>query len=86
MTILSKDILKGNLFPPEGYMDNYVIEGTLEVVENRLKTQGWDGKQPRAFIIIHFEYKLVKHKMTSKNFHFLIRSQSFYLYLIQTVI
>ena len=61
MRTLSDDILKGNLLPPEGYMDNYVIEGTSEAVETRLKAQGWNGKQPRASIIIHFESKMVKH-------------------------
>ena len=32
-----------------------------ESVETRLKALGWDGKQPRASIIIHFESKMVKH-------------------------
>ena len=57
MTTLSGDVLKGNLLPPEGYMDNYVIEA----VEKRLKAQGWDGQQPTASIIVHFESKKVKH-------------------------
>ena len=61
MTTLNDNILKGNLPTPEGYLNNYVIEGTSESVETRLKALGWDGKQPRASIIIHFESKMVKH-------------------------
>ena len=61
MTTLSDDVLRGNLLPPEGYMDNYVIEGMPEAVEERLKTAGWNGKQPRYSVLVHFESKMVKY-------------------------
>ena len=42
-------------------MDNYVIEGTSEAVEERLKTTGWDGKTQKASVQVFFESNLVKY-------------------------
>ena len=61
MTTLTDDVLRGNLLPPEGYMDNYVIEGTSEAVEERLKALGWDCKSQRASVIVFFESSMVKY-------------------------
>ena len=61
MPSLNDEILKGNTPPPEGYLNNYVIDGTSEALETRLKAIGWDGTQPRASGIIHFESQQVKY-------------------------
>ena len=57
MTTLTDDILKGGNQPPEDFFAGFLIEGTSESVENKLKEDGWDGKTPRASIILHFESK-----------------------------
>ena len=54
MTTLEEQILKGNTIPPEGYLNNYLIDGTSESIETRLKVIGWDSNQPRASIVIHY--------------------------------
>ena len=61
IVIDSTRVLKGNLLPPDGYMNNYVIEGTSEAVEERLKATGWDGKTPRASVLVFFETIVVKY-------------------------
>ena len=61
MSTLTDDVLRGNLVPPDSYMDNYVIEGTSEAVEERLKASGWDGEAPRASVIVFFESSMVKY-------------------------
>ena len=61
MTTLNEDILKGGNNPPEGFFNEFLIEGTSEAVEIKLKEAGWDEKTPRASIIIHFESKEVRH-------------------------
>ena len=61
MTTLTDDVLRGNLLPPEGYMDNYVIGGMSQAVEERLKESGWDGKTPRASVIVFFVSSMVKY-------------------------
>lgn len=60
MTTLEDQILKGHSVPPEGYLNNYVIDGTSESIETRLKTLRWDRIQPKASIVIHYESKQVK--------------------------
>ena len=57
MTTLTDDILKGGNQPPENFFAGFLIEGTTESVESKLKEEGWDGKSPRASIILHFESK-----------------------------
>ena len=61
MTTLEEQILKGNTIPPEGYLNNYLIDGTSESIETRLKAIGRDGIQPRASIVIHYDSKQVKY-------------------------
>ena len=61
MTTLTDDILKGGKQPADGFFANYLIEGTTESVEDKLREDGWDGKSPRASIIIHFEAFEVRH-------------------------
>ena len=61
MTTLEDQTLKGNTIPPEGYLNNYLIDGTSKSIETRLKAIGWDGIQPRASIVIHYESKHVKY-------------------------
>ena len=61
MSTLDDPILKASNVPPEGYFNNYLIDSTSESIEVRLKAIGWDGKQPRASVLIHFESKQVKH-------------------------
>ena len=61
MTSLTDDVLRGNLVPPDGYMDNYVIQGMSEAVEERLRALGWDGKATRASVIVFFESSVVKY-------------------------
>ena len=55
MTTLTEDILRGGNQPPENFFVDFLIEGTSESVESKLKEEGWDGKSPRASIIIHFD-------------------------------
>ena len=52
MSTLSDKILKGNTPLPEGYLDEFVIDGTTESVEARLKAVGWDGSQPLASVFV----------------------------------
>ena len=61
MTTLTDDILKGGRQPPEDFFAGFLIEGTTESVESKLKEDGWDGKSPRASIILHFESKEVRN-------------------------
>ena len=61
MTTLTDDILKGGNQPPEDFFAGFLIEGTSESVENKLKEDGWDGKTPRASIILHFESKEIRN-------------------------
>ena len=61
MTTLTNDILKGGNQPPENVFTGFLIEGTTESVETKLKEEGWDGKSPRASIILHFESKEVRN-------------------------
>ena len=61
MSTLDDPVLNGNNVPPEGYLNNYIFDGTLESIKVRLKAIGWDGKQPRASVLIHFEDKQVRH-------------------------
>ena len=61
MTTLTDDILKGGNQPPENFFTDFLIEGTTESVETKLKEEGWDGKSPRASIILHFESKEVRN-------------------------
>ena len=44
MSTLDDPVLKGNNVPPEGYFNNFLIEGTSELIEVRLNVIGWDGK------------------------------------------
>ena len=59
MTTLTDDILKGGNQPSENFFADFLIEGTTESVETKLKEEGWDRKSPRASIILHFESKEV---------------------------
>ena len=61
MTTLNDKIFKGNTPPPEGYLNNYIIDGTSESIETRLTAIGWDRKQLKASIVIHYASKLVKY-------------------------
>ena len=61
MSTLNDEILKGNTPPPEGYLNIYMIDRTSEAVETRLKAIGWEGIQPKASVIIHFESQQVMH-------------------------
>ena len=61
MTTLTDDILKGGNLPQDDFFAGFLIEGTTEAVENKLKEEGWDGKSPRASIIIHFESSEIRH-------------------------
>ena len=61
MTMLDDAVFSGNNSPPEGYLTNYLVEGTTEAIDLRLKALGWDGKTLKASVIIHFEKKEVKH-------------------------
>ena len=61
MTTLTDDILKGGNQPPENFFAGFLIEGTTESVESKLKEEGWDGKSPWASIILHFESKEVRN-------------------------
>ena len=61
MSTLDDSFLNSNNVPPEGYFNNYLIDCTSDSIEVRLKAIGWDGKQPRASVLIHFESKQVKH-------------------------
>ena len=61
MTTLTDDILKGGKQPADGFFADFLIEGTTESVEDKLREGGWDGKSPRASIIIHFESFEVRH-------------------------
>ena len=61
MTTLTDDILKGGKQPAEGFFADFLIEGTTESVEEKLKEDGWDGKSPRASIIIHFDSSEVRN-------------------------
>ena len=46
MTTLTDDILKGGKQPTEDFFAGFLIEGTTESVEAKLKEDGWDGKSP----------------------------------------
>ena len=61
MTTLNEEILKGGNTPTEGFFNEFLIEGTTEAVEIKLREAGWDGRTPRASIIIHFESKEIRH-------------------------
>ena len=61
MTTLDDEILKGVNAPTEGFFNEFLIEGTTEAIENKLRQAGWDGRTPRASIIIHFESKEILH-------------------------
>ena len=61
MTTLTDDILKGGKQPTEDFFAGFLIEGTTESVEEKLKGDGWDGKSPKASIIIHFESNEVRN-------------------------
>ena len=61
MTTLNDEVLKGVNNPPEGFFKNYLIDGTTEAVEVRLRALGWDGKQPKASVILHFKAREIKH-------------------------
>ena len=61
MSTLDDPVLKCNNVPPDGYFNNFLIDGNSESIEVRLKAIGWDGKQPKALVLIHFESKQVKH-------------------------
>ena len=61
MTTLTDDILKGGRQPPEDFFAGYLIEGTTESVKAKLKEDGWDGKSPRASIIILFDSNEVRN-------------------------
>ena len=52
--MLDDKILRGTDVPPEGYLNNYIIEGTTESVEIKLKSLDWDGKNPTASILVHY--------------------------------
>ena len=54
MSTLDDQILRGTDVPPEGYLDNFIIEGTTESVEIKLKSLDWDGKTPMASILVHY--------------------------------
>ena len=61
MTTLNEDILKGGNTPTEGFFNGYLIDGTTESVETKLKEAGWDGRTPKASIIVHYKAKDVCH-------------------------
>ena len=61
MTTLTDDIFKGGKQPADGFFADFLIEGTSESVENKLKEDSWDGKSPRASIIIHFDSSEVRN-------------------------
>ena len=61
MTTLLDEVLKGNQVPPEGYINNYVIDCISEAVEERLRESGWDGETPIASVIVFFESSMVKY-------------------------
>ena len=61
MTTLTEDILRGGNQPPENFFVDFLIEGTTESVELKLKEEGWDGKSPRASVVIHYDSKEVRN-------------------------
>ena len=61
MTTLNDDIFKGNKQPTNGFFADFLITGTTESVEDKLKEDGWDGKSPRASIIILFDSSEVRN-------------------------
>ena len=61
MTTLNDDIFKGRKQPTNGFFADFLIEGTTESVEDKLKEDGWDGKSPRASIIILFDSSVVRN-------------------------
>ena len=52
MSTLNDEILKGNIPPPEGYLNEFVIDRTTKSVKARLGAVGWDRSQPLASVII----------------------------------
>ena len=61
MTTLNDDIFKGSKQPTNGFFADFLITGTTESVEDKLKEDGWDGKSPRASIIILFDSNEVRN-------------------------
>ena len=61
MTTLNDDIFKGSKQPTNGFFADFLITGTTESVEDKLKEDGWDGKSPRASIIILFDSSEVRN-------------------------
>ena len=61
MSALTDEILKGGNPPPEGFFAEFLIDGTSESIEGKLREAGWDQKSPRASIILHYEAKEVRH-------------------------
>ena len=61
MTTLNEDIFKGSKQPTNGFFADFLITGTTESVEDKLKEDGWDGKSPRASIIILFDSSEVRN-------------------------
>ena len=61
MTTLNDDIFKGSKQPTNEFFADFLITGTTESVEDKLKEDGWDGKSPRASIIILFDSNEVRN-------------------------
>ena len=50
---LTDRVLRGNKDPDNKFLKNYIIRGGVDMIEEKLKEQGWDGAAPVASVGIH---------------------------------
>ena len=53
MTTLTDRVLRGSKDPDYDFLKNYIVRSGGDVIEDKLKEQGWDGLVPVASVGIH---------------------------------
>jgi hypothetical protein len=53
MTTLTDRVLRGSKDPDADFLKNFIIRGGGDVIEDKLKEQGWNGETPVASVGIH---------------------------------